>query len=69
MTWTGPRCPHCERAMNAWGRVCCDCARGTKTVAVQTENDDSPGRMEGGRGAGNTPTTDRTSSTERQVQP
>lgn len=26
MTWTGPRCPHCDRAMNAWGRVCCDCA-------------------------------------------
>ena len=28
MTWTGPRCPHRERAMNAWGRVCCDCAMG-----------------------------------------
>lgn len=28
MTWTGPRCPHCGRAMNAWGRACCDCAKG-----------------------------------------
>lgn len=28
MTWIGPRCSHCGRAMNAWGRVCCDCARG-----------------------------------------
>ena len=28
MTWTGPRCPHCERRMSTWGRVCCDCAMG-----------------------------------------
>lgn len=34
MTWTGPRCPHCQRALNAWGRVCCDCAR------VDDNNDD-----------------------------
>ena len=35
VTWIGPRCPHCERAMNAWGRVCCDCAR------VDDNNDDN----------------------------
>lgn len=69
MTWTGPRCPHCDRRMSTWVRVCCDCADGTKSVAGQTENSEQAGRMEGGRGAGNTPTTDRTSSTERQVQP
>lgn len=28
MTWIGPRCPHCERAMNAWCVVCVDCAIG-----------------------------------------
>lgn len=47
MTWTGPRCPHCQRALNAWGRVCCDCAEGTKSVAGQTENRRTEGRMEG----------------------
>ena len=46
MTWTGPRCPHCGRAMNAWGRVCCDCAMGAKTIAAQTENSRTEGRME-----------------------
>lgn len=34
MTWTGPRCPHCDRRMNAWGVVCCDCAM------VDDNNDD-----------------------------
>lgn len=29
MTWTGPRCPTCGRAMNVHNTECCDCAGAT----------------------------------------